>query len=268
MNTKEIIKKEIKKLLSNGQMLLYHEALQKGNVDNEQKKKLEECEEYKTFKKYFISLKTSYQKWYTTALPVIKQLAPERYDEFQSYYQLDKRKEIDFLTYTISDYLLGLVVTRGIYKEEVVNPFSAFYSKFENQLSILNSCVSRINSILNDIEGVLQSSLFENELEAAKDLSKKNHLRAAGTLAGVTLETHLSKVCANHGIKFRKKNPTISDYNEELKKQSIIDVPTWRLIQRLGDIRNLSAHSKEREPTKDEIEDLIRGCEKLIAEVF
>jgi hypothetical protein len=45
-------------------------------------------------------------------------------------------------------------------------------------------------------------------------------------------------------------------------------LPTWRLIQRLGDIRNLSAHSKEREPTKDEIEDMIRGCEKLIAEVF
>jgi hypothetical protein len=78
----------------------------------------------------------------------------------------------------------------------------------------------------------------------------------------------ISKVCSNHGIKFRKKNPTISDYNEELKKEDIIDLPTWRRIQRLGDIRNLSAHSKEREPTKDEIEDMIRGCEKQIAEVF
>lgn len=268
MKSKEEIKEEINMLLSDGRMILYHEALQKGNIDDEQKKELEEYEEYRKYKKQFHSIKTSYQKWYTTALPVIRQLAPERYGEFQAYYHIDKRKEIDFLTYTISDYLLGLVITRGLYKEEVVNPFSAFYSKFENQLSILDSCVSIIDSLLNDIEGVLQSNLFENELEAVKDLLKKNHLRAAGTLAGVTLETHLSKVCSNHGIKFRKKNPTISDYNEKLKKEDIIDLPTWRLIQRLGDIRNLSAHSKEREPTKDEIEDLIRGCEKLIAEVF
>ena len=54
----------------------------------------------------------------------------------------------------------------------------------------------------------------------------------------------------------------------ELKRNEIIDVPTWRLIQRLSDIRNLSVHAKEREPTKDEILDLIIGCEKLIAELF
>jgi len=58
------------------------------------------------------------------------------------------------------------------------------------------------------------------------------------------------------------------DYNEELKKENIIDVPTWRLIQRLGDIRNLSVHPKEREPTKDEIDDLIKCCKKMISELY
>lgn len=137
----------------------------------------------------------------------------------------------------------------------------------EIQLTILESCESLIDSKLADIEGILQYELFENELHAAKDLLKKKYNRAAGALAGVTLEIHLAKVCDNHEIKFRKKKPTISNFNEELKNNSIIDMPTWRLIQRLGDIRNMSVHSKEREPTKDEIEDLIRGCEKLISEL-
>ncbi|MBU1014086.1 MAG: hypothetical protein KKG99_13890 [Bacteroidetes bacterium] len=138
----------------------------------------------------------------------------------------------------------------------------------EQQIEILNSCLDIIDSKLADIEGILQSELFENELETAKDILKKKHIRVAGALAGVTLESHLKKVCKNHNLKFRKPNPTIVDFNEELKKQESIDLTTWRLIQRLGDIRNLCVHAKEREPTKDEVEDLIRGCEKLIAELI
>mgnify|MGYP003576040334 FL=1 len=84
----------------------------------------------------------------------------------------------------------------------------------------------------------------------------------------MTLEIHLGKVCSNHNINFRKQNPTIADFNEELRKNEIIDVPTWRLIQRLGDIRNMSVHSKEREPSKSEIGDLIKGVEKLISELY
>ena len=55
---------------------------------------------------------------------------------------------------------------------------------------------------------------------------------------------------------------------QELKKEGIIDLITWRLIQRLGDIRNLSVHAKDREPSESEIQDLISGCEKLIAELI
>jgi hypothetical protein len=268
MKTKEKIITEIKDLVSYGRVALYYEAIIKKQLTKEQIKTLEETEGYQRYKKDYKSLNTSYQRWYTKSLAVIRQIMPERYNEFVSLYSIEKRKEIDYLTYSISDYLIGLSVTRGIYKEEVINPFSAFHTKFENQISILESTIYRIESILNDIEGILQSDLFENELDAAKDLLKKKHIRSSGALVGVVLESHLRKVCANHDVKFRKNHPTISDYNEELRKEEIIDVPTWRLIQRLGDIRNLSVHSKDREPTTDEIEDLIRGAEKLIAELF
>lgn len=213
-------------------------------------------------------IQIDYQSWYSKACPVIQQVLPERYKEFIELYQIDNRKKIDFETYTIRDYLLGLSVTRGIYKEEVVDPFRAFFSKYQQQLFIFNSVLDCLKSRLSDIEGVLQSNLFESELEAAEELFKKKHLRAAGVLAGVTLESHLSRIFSNHDLKTRKKTPTISDFNDALKKENIIDVPLWRLIQRLGDIRNLCAHPKDREPKSDEVLDLIIGTKKVIAEIF
>jgi hypothetical protein len=215
-------------------------------------------------------LNFEYQAWYTRALPAIRQLLPERYREFQDQYRLEKRNEknIDFLTYTISDYLVGLKITRGPLGEEVVNPFSAFASRFQLQLTILSSAGDRIESSLADIEGVLQTGLYNHELEAAEDLLKKNHRRAAGALAGVSLETHLGRVCGNHTVPMTKRSATISDLNEALKTAGVLDVPTWRLVQRLGDIRNLCVHAKDREPTNDEVADLLAGTRKILATVF
>lgn len=266
-NNKELLKSELKELFSFGRNIYYNELISNNKIDEKSKKEIIEQAAYEKYKKENFSTKFSYQNWFTKSYSIVKSLLPDRHLEFYNLYINDKRKEITYSTYTINDYWLNIVITRGFEKIKVFDPLSVFIVKMEVQLSILKACLDLIDSKLNDIEGVLQYELFENELQAAKNLCKKKYLRAAGTLAGVTLETHLSKVCKNRNIKLKKKDPTISDFNEELKKENIIDVPTWRLIQRLGDIRNMSTHSKEREPTIDEIEDLIRGVEKLIAEL-
>lgn len=256
----EQIKKELSALINEGIKILVVESEEKGG----RVKRGEEDDAQKPLPTIM-----SYQSWYTRALPVVRQLIPERYQEFQGQYKLDKRKdtEISFLTYTISDYLIGLRITRGWEKEEVVNPLSAFTSKFQHQITILRSAQDRIDSVLADIQGVLQSELFDSELDAANELLKKGHLKAAGALAGVTLESHLAKISANHNLKL-SKNPTISDFNDELKNEGIYDVPNWRFIQRLGDIRNLCVHAKDRDPTKDEVDELIKGVEKVIKTLF
>jgi hypothetical protein len=66
----------------------------------------------------------------------------------------------------------------------------------------------------------------------------------------------------------RKAHPTISDFTDLLKTASVLDVPSWRQLQRLGDIRNLCDHNKQREPTKDEVVELIDGTEKLCKTLF
>ena len=71
-----------------------------------------------------------------------------------------------------------------------------------------------------------------------------------------------------HGHKSRKKHPCISDYYQLLKENDIIDTPKWRFIQHLGDLRNLCDHKKDREPTKDDVIELVEGVEKVIKTVF
>jgi hypothetical protein len=204
-----------------------------------------------------------YQHWYTRSLAVVRQLLPDRLTEFQKQYEMEKRKEINFATYTISDYLIGLQVTRGALREPVVNSLEAFKRKFQHQIAILSSAHTRIDSLLSDIRGVLKADLFDTELDKAKELVQKGHLRAGGVIAGVVLESHLSGVCDNHAVKSRKRRPTISDHNDLLKKAGVYEVPTWRLIQRLGDLRNLCAHSGDHSPSREDVDDLIAGVEKV-----
>lgn len=208
-----------------------------------------------------------YQSWYTRSSLFVKQILPDRYQEFVEQYSLPRRKEMNYHTYTISDFLAGYTVKRG--GLEIFDTTSAVGPKFVNQLAILRSARGRIDSILADVKGVLQAQLFDSELDAASNLLKNGHIRAAGAIAGVVLEGHLQKVCADHGISFSKKGPpSISDYNEALKKDGVIDVPNWRHIQLLGDYRNYCCHPKERDPQETEAKDLIEGTRTIVSTVF
>ena len=267
-NTKKLIREDLKKLFDTGEYILYSEALKNNKLTEDEIEALEKIEDFKIFKKNNLNIKTTYQKWYSVSCNVISQLISHRLEEFKLVYINPKRKNgnIDFISYTISDYLQGSVIFKNGIKSFDI--FDSFAAKLMLQISILQSCEAILDSKLSDLEGFLQSELFDSELDTAKDLLKKKHIRLAGALAGITLEVHLKKICKNHSITLRKANPTISDCNEALKNEEVIDIVTWRLIQRLGDIRNLSVHAKDREPTESEVQDLIIGCQKLIAELF
>lgn len=211
------------------------------------------------------SFKNNYNSWYNESLSLIKQLMPERLDDFVAYYKLPKRKEYSYETYTISDYLVDLVLTRG--NEYVFKP-SSIINKFDQQYQILKSLETRFESSLYDVKQLLQADLFDSEIDAAKELCQKGFYRASGAICGVVIEKHLSEVCIQRNIKVSKKNPAINDYNQLLKDNDAIDTPTWRFIQRLGDLRNLCDHNKNEEPTKENINDLIDGTDKIIKTVY
>jgi hypothetical protein len=220
------------------------------------------------FIKTIPSFKSEYQKWYSESLALLRQLLPDRIADFVRHYEKPKgRKAIDFENYRIEDYLQGLRVTRG-YEKIVVVDASAAIPHFDQQVAIIEAAKARFSSSIFEIRQLVQADLLDSELESAEVLAKHKFTRAAGAVAGVVLERHLRQVCTDRSFTTGKKNPTISDLNEALKAGGAVDLPQWRFIQHLADIRNLCDHSKVPEPTAEQVNDLIAGTKKITKTVY
>jgi hypothetical protein len=208
--------------------------------------------------------KVTYETWYSEALAVLRQLLPDRVANFVSHYEVPKnRKTVEFGTYRIQDYMQGLSVTRS-HDDHVIVDGTAAQPEFRSQAAILRAARARFKSSLFEMRQLVQADLFDSEIESARELLKNKFLRAAGAVGGVVLEKHLLQVCDDHGIKISKKNPGIGDLNELLKANSVISVPQWRHISMLADIRNICDHNKAKDPTVEQVTDLLDGTEKVL----
>ena len=255
------IKDELEILITQGTRILHSGIYQNGstNFDGETEKYLKKLvKELENYKKEF-------HIWYPKALRCVRVIMPERLEEFEAFYTGEKKsKKFNYLSAGITHNFQGIITTGGSTEQDY---FGKFTSGLQEQIYILESAKENMDDALFNYETEIHFNIFKSELDVARELKKHKQLRAAGAVAGVVLEEHLKKSCSNNDIKFRKKNPTISDYNDALKKIRIVDLVTWRLIGRCGDIRNYCVHSKERDPTPDEIDDVIRAAEKIIAEI-
>lgn len=207
-----------------------------------------------------VQLRQEFEIWYSESYALIKVVLPERINDFSKMYYDDKTKK------GLKTYFQHIPSMMDEWGDTTI--IDQVKSVLDSQIGILKSCEKRFESSLFDIKQLLQADIFDSELDAARELNKKGFLRAAGAISGVVLEGHLKQVCINHNIVIKKTNPTISDFNQLLKDNEIIETHDWRFIQRLGDIRNLCDHKKQREPTKEEIEELIKGVEKIIKTLF
>jgi len=227
------------------------------------------AEEKKTANEFVGTFERQYQRWFTESLAVIRQLIPDRLTEFEQLYKGDgKRRGINASTYHIQDWVNGIRAGTNMYSEKAYDDFAIVAMRFKTQLEILRAVEGRFETSLFDIKQLVQADLFDSELDAARELAKHGFLRAAGAVAGVVVEKHLAQVTATHNNKINRKHPTISDLNDALKNGNVVDVAGWRGIQRLGDLRNLCDHNKNRDPTSDEIIELISGAEKLTKTLF
>lgn len=260
----EKYKKDLKKLIDDGKQLFIAmlTAFAPDRLNDILNKDLKTKEEISKFLEKPPNFYNDYQTWYTEALILLKQLLPDRVSDFVKLYEKPKtRKNVTRENYTIEDALQGLYTKDGLNQKAAI-------PRFKQQLSIIESVNRRFESSLFNIKQLVQADLFDSELESAEELNKKGFIRAAGAVAGVVLEKHLAQVCENHKIKITKKDPTINDYNQLLKNNDVIETEDWRFIQRLADLRNLCDHSKEREPKKEEIDELINGVEKMTKTIF
>jgi hypothetical protein len=103
-------------------------------------------------------------------------------------------------------------------------------------------------------------------LKEAEILFSVGHITAAGAIAGVVLERHLKSLCdqqyppLSYGA-----GDGISKVNDLLRKANIYDTTQWRQIQWMADIRNGCDHPQTTPPSKENVEDMIKGVRGLLA---
>jgi hypothetical protein len=223
-------------------------------------------DDYEIFVDSLTNFDDRYDEWYSESISLIKQLLPERLADFKSFYDVPKtRKYVDHSNYVIRDYMLGLRRSRG---SEIIVDQSSALPKFKQQLAILKAARKRFESSLFEIRQLVQADLFDNELDAARELLKNRFCRAAGAVAGVVLERHLKQVCDDHAMKISSAKPGLAVLNQALRDGDVIDIPQWRHIQHLADIRNLCGHSRKNDPTNDQVIDFISGVDKIIKTIL
>jgi len=252
MSTAEEIKKELEKLVNDSDAAYKHII---GDTAD-------------------IAFTNSYQNWYTRAVKLVSLLGTDRFDEFCGYYLINpNRGRVDSSTYVIQDYVSGLILPTPTLSSErsgtSFKPRNVIKSKFSAQIGIVKSLSSRIDSVLSDVKNHLLAELQDEELKEASILAEIN-LRAAGAVAGVVLESHLKRLVQNHAVVISAKypHPAISNLNDALKGSGVYDATLWRKISYLAAIRNYCDHPKEREPTADEVGELIKETDHIIKTIF
>ena len=198
-------------------------------------------------KKLSEEFKLDYQGWYSSSYALLERnYNKERTSEFKSEYE----KNVKII-------LSANYITQDA---EYV-----FIDSFKHQASILNALPMYLEHKLSDMELTVASILMDDELLEAEYLIKKGFIRAAGALAGVVLERHLKMRCDKNEPKLKyPKNATISQLSDILKGNNLLDIPEWRKIQYLGDIRNKCDHDKKVEPKKEEVTELISKVKEMI----
>lgn len=267
MTATEQIKTELKRLSNQGVNLFNAMQVEQfpDNMEHHFAHVLKK--DYHAFVKTLPVFSQAYQAWYSAAEALIRQFLPGRLADFTGLYEQPKgRKEIRADNYVIEDYLKKVTITAGFDKKIIASPADAIPA-FQQQINIFNSIFDRLDNAVFRMQQLLQSEILDQELHTARQLEKNQFLRSAGAICGIILEKHLEQLCRVNLIKVPKKNLSIKDYNDLLKKHEVYEFETWRFIQYLGELWTLCCRNKKEMPTLDETNDLIAGTEKVIKTV-
>jgi len=185
-----------------------------------------------------------YQQWYSASRVILAKNQPGRMSEFDDLYSQ----------------MYALLEKRYLEKHQQF----ALVDLIQAQFNILAAVPAHLRFSIYDIELTVYSVLMDDEMQAARHLLSRGFLRSAGALAGVILERHLKTILRKHTppIKYPAK-AGLSKLND-LCKGTAYDLVTWRKVQLLTDLRNLCDHDRSREPTKDEVRELVDGVSGIL----
>lgn len=188
-----------------------------------------------------------------------------RSDEGVSYHKVNSP---DVTAWSTS--VLNLL--QRVFTEDAVHfkQFQERFVSFSGWESGFRECMAVFQSAKEDYEGgylfnmrsLIQAEVFDDALEQATELLKAGYKDPACVVAGVTLETTLKELCSRHGLTHAK----MDKMNADLCKAGIYNMGMQKQITAWADRRNKAAHGDWTAYSDADVEDLIRGVNRLIAE--
>jgi hypothetical protein len=115
---------------------------------------------------------------------------------------------------------------------------------------------------LSSLKLLVQSDIFDSELEQAQELFDAGYLTAAAVVAGVVLETGLREMCSERSIAIGK----LDRMNAELAKAGAYNKLRQKQITALADIRNSAAHGHPESFQKEDVARMIQEVQSILAE--
>ena len=136
--------------------------------------------------------------------------------------------------------------------------------------STLEECKAIFKAAIEDYKGgylfnsrgLIQAEVFDSVLEQASELLSSGYKDPACVVAGVAIETTLKELCTRNGIPQSK----LDKMNADLCKGGIYNMGMQKQITAWAERRNKAAHGEWNAYTAEDVEDMIRGANRLVAE--
>jgi HEPN domain-containing protein len=115
---------------------------------------------------------------------------------------------------------------------------------------------------LFNVRALVQAEVLDNALEQAAELLRAGYKDPACVVAGVTLETALKELCTRQGVAHGK----LDKMNADLCKAGVYNMGWQKQITAWAERRNKAAHGDWAVYNNADVDDMIKGVTRFIAE--
>jgi len=141
--------------------------------------------------------------------------------------------------------------------------YNGWYYQYEVCKGVFNSARSDYQGgYLFRLRSLISAEVLSDALDQAEELLRAKYKDAACVIAGIALETAIRTICTKMGIPLGK----LDKMNTDLCKAGLYNVGMQKQITAWADRRNNAAHGNWSTYNEDDVQDLIKGANRFIAE--
>lgn len=186
-------------------------------------------------------------------------------DEGVRYYKVDS-SEVRAWGTSVLNLLHRVFGEDSVHVKQFQRPFASF----QDESSEFRHCKAVFDAAREDYEGgylfnmrsLIQAEVFDDALGQASELLRAGYKDPACVVVGVTLETTLKQLCSQNGISHAK----LDKMNADLCKAGVYNMGMQKQITAWADRRNRAAHGEWDAYSAADVEDMLRGVTRLVAE--